>query len=148
MIILFVLFGAFYFILAAVDLPLQKQLHANKLKMTREELKKEVKQSEGDPQLKQQRREKAQKISRSEMLSNVKDATVVMVNPEHYAVALKYREGDMAPKVVAKGRALMALTIIRIAEEAGVEVVVNKPLAREMYRTVKEKATHATKHSS
>ena len=67
----FLLFQA---VLAAIDLPLQRRLHANQLKMTREEMKKELKQSEGDPQLKQQRRQKAQKITRGQMLTNVKDA--------------------------------------------------------------------------
>ena len=72
--------------------------------MSREDIKKEQKQSEGDPQLKQKRREKASSMSRNQMMQNVKTATVVMVNPEHYAVALQWDpEGGRAPVCVAKG---------------------------------------------
>lgn len=135
--LLFTLFAAFYFVLAAVDLPLQKQLHANRLKMTREEIKKEVKQSEGDPQLKQQRREKATKISRSEMLGNVKDATVVMVNPEHYAVALKWDPDDSrAPICVAKGVDHLAAKIREIALDNNIPIHRDPPATRSIYRLV------------
>lgn len=136
-ILLFVLFGAFYFVLAAVDLPLQKQLHANRLKMTREDMKKEMKQSEGDPQLKQQRREKATKISRSEMLSNVKSASVVMVNPEHYAVALKWDpEDSKAPVCVAKGVDHLAAKIRELALANSVPIHRDPPATRSIYRLV------------
>ncbi|WP_300394390.1 flagellar type III secretion system protein FlhB [Henriciella sp.] len=135
--LLFTLFGAFYFVLAAVDLPLQKQLHANKLKMTREDMKKEMKQSEGDPQLKQQRREKATKISRSEMLGNVKSASVVMVNPEHYAVALKWDpESGKAPVCVAKGVDHLAAKIREIAITNNVPIHRDPPAARSIYRLI------------
>ena len=135
--LLFTLFAAFYFVLAAIDLPLQKQLHANRLKMTREEIKKEVKQSEGDPQLKQQRREKATKISRSEMLGNVKDATVVMVNPEHYAVALKWDPDDSrAPICVAKGVDHLAAKIREIALDNNIPIHRDPPATRSIYRLV------------
>ena len=86
-------FGAFQLLLALMDLPLQRYFHAERLRMTREDLKKEMKQSEGDPQLKQQRRERGTQITRGEMMKNVETATVIMVNPEHYAVALKWRQG-------------------------------------------------------
>ena len=143
--LLFTLFGAFYFVLAAIDLPLQKQLHANKLKMTREEMKKEVKQSEGDPQLKQQRREKATKISRSEMLGNVKQASVVMVNPEHYAVALKWDpESGKAPVCVAKGVDHLAAKIREIAIASNVPIHRDPPATRSIYRLVElEEEIHA-----
>ena len=78
---LILFFGAFQIVLALLDLPLQQHLHAERLKMTREEVKKEMKQSEGDPHLKQQRRERGTQITRSDMLKNVEAATVVMVSP-------------------------------------------------------------------
>ena len=136
---LFVLFAAFYFALAAIDLPLQKRLHANRLKMTREDMKKEMKQSECDPQLKQQRREKATKISRSEMLTNVKSASVVMVNPEHYAVALKWDPDDpenRAPICVAKGVDHLAAKIREVALANNVPIHRDPPSTRSIYRLV------------
>ena len=135
--ILFMLFGIFYFVLAAIDLPLQRQLHANKLKMTREDLKKEMKQSEGDPQMKQQRREKASQISRSEMMQNVKKATVVMVNPEHFAVALKWDPNDTkAPVCVAKGVDHLAAKIREVALANNIPIYRDPPSTRSLYRLV------------
>lgn len=130
-------FFAFQFVLAVIDLPLQWRLHANKLKMTREELKKEMKQNEGDPYMKQQRREKGVKISRGQMLTNVKTATVVMVNPTHYAVALKWDpESGRAPVCVAKGTDNLAQRIREIAIEAGVPVYRDPPATRSIYSMV------------
>lgn len=123
--------------LAAIDLPLQKQLHARRLRMTREEMKKEIKQNEGDPQLKQMRREKASKISKREMMQNVKTSTVVMVNPEHYAVALKWDpDGERAPVCVAKGVDHMAARIREVALENDVPIYRDPPCARSLYRLV------------
>ncbi len=134
---LFLIFGAFQFALAAVDLPLQRQLHANKLKMTREEVKKEQKQSEGDPQMKQKRREKAASMSRNQMMQNVKTATVVMVNPEHYAVALKWDpDGGRAPVCVAKGVDHLAARIRETAQENDVPIYRDPPATRSIYRLV------------
>ena len=134
---LFLIFGAFQFALAAIDLPLQRQLHANKLKMSREEIKKEQKQSEGDPQLKQKRREKASSMSRNQMMQNVKTATVVMVNPEHYAVALKWDpEGDRAPVCVAKGVDHLAAKIRETAIANDVPIYRDPPSTRSIYRLV------------
>ena len=130
-------FLLFHFVLAAIDLPLQRRLHANQLRMTREEMKKELKQSEGDPQLKQQRRQKAQKITRGQMLTNVKDATVVMVNPEHYAVALKWDpESSKAPVCVAKGVDHLAARIREVATANNVPIYRDPPAARSMYSLV------------
>ncbi|WP_084395922.1 EscU/YscU/HrcU family type III secretion system export apparatus switch protein [Henriciella aquimarina] len=135
--VLVLLFGAFYFVLAAIDLPLQHRLHNNKLKMTREEVKKEVKQSEGDPQLKQSRRDKATKISRNEMLQNVPGSTVVMVNPEHYAVALKWDPDDSkAPVCVAKGVDHLAAKIREIALANDIPIYRDPPSTRSIYRLV------------
>jgi flagellar biosynthetic protein FlhB len=130
-------FLLFQFVLAAIDLPLQRRLHANQLKMSREEMKKEMKQSEGDPQLKQQRRQKASQITRGQMLTNVKDATVVMVNPEHYAVALKWDpESSKAPVCVAKGVDHLAARIREIATANNVPIYRDPPATRSMYSLV------------
>lgn len=134
---LIIAFGIFQFALAVIDFPLQQNLHATKIKMTREEVKKEQKQSEGDPHVKQQRREKATKISRGEMIKNVKDATVIMVNPEHYAVALKWDpDTQKAPVVVAKGVDNLAAKIREIALENNIPIYRDPPSTRSIYRLV------------
>lgn len=134
---LIIAFGIFQFALALIDFPLQQSLHATKLKMTREEVKKEQKQSEGDPHMKQQRREKATKISRGEMLKSVKDATVIMVNPEHYAVALKWDpDTHKAPIVVAKGVDSLAAKIREIAIDNNIPIFRDPPSTRSIYRLV------------
>jgi len=134
---LIIAFAVFQFILAAIDFPIQKRLHANRLKMTREEMKKELKQSEGDPLLKQQRREKGAKISRGQMMQNVETSTVIMVNPEHYAVALKWDpETQKAPVVVAKGVDHLAAKIREIAIAHQVPIYRDPPSTRAIYATV------------
>lgn len=130
-------FCAFQFVLAAIDLPLQWRLHAGKLRMTREELKKEMKQSEGDPQLKQQRRERGSKISRGQMLADVKTANVVMVNPTHYSVALKWDpDSGKAPVCVAKGVDNMALRIREVALASNIAIFSDPPATRSLYSLV------------
>lgn len=130
-------FCIFQIVLAAIDLPLQRQLHANRLRMTREEMKKEMKQNEGDPMLKQQRREKGKKISRGEMLQNVKESTVVMVNPQHYAVALKWDpDSNRAPVCVAKGVDHLAARIREVALAHNVPIYRDPPATRSIYRLV------------
>lgn len=130
-------FLAFQVALALIDLPLQRQLHMNKLKMSREDMKKEMKQSEGDPQLKMMRREKASKISRGQMMNNVKDATLVMVNPTHYAVALKWDPAsNKAPVCVAKGVDHIAAKIREIATENNIPIYRDPPATRSLYNLV------------
>lgn len=130
-------FLAFQVALALIDLPLQRQLHMNKLKMSREDMKKEMKQSEGDPQLKMMRREKASKISRGQMMNNVKDATLVMVNPTHYAVALKWDpNSNKAPVCVAKGVDHIAAKIREIATENKIPIYRDPPATRSLYNLV------------
>jgi flagellar biosynthesis protein FlhB len=130
-------FLAFQVALAVIDLPLQRQLHLNKLKMSREEMKKEMKQSEGDPELKQMRRQKAQKISSGQMLKNVPQATVIMVNPTHYAVALKWDpDSQKAPVVVAKGADHLAAKIREIAAEHRIPIYRDPPATRSIYNLV------------
>jgi flagellar biosynthetic protein FlhB len=113
------------------------QLHktAKRLRMTKQEVKDEFKQSEGDPQVKGQRRRLALRLLRKQMLSAVPTADVVVTNPTHYAVALKYERGkDSAPVVLAKGEGRMAMRIKAIALEHGVPMIENKPVARLLYK--------------
>lgn len=107
------------------------------LRMTRQELKDEMKQSEGDPMVKGRLRSLARDRARRRMITEVPKATVVIANPTHFAIALRYdRSKDGAPVVVAKGVDLIALSIREIATEHGVPVVEDKPLARAMYDAV------------
>lgn len=135
--LLILIVSAFQFVLAAIDLPIQRQMHANQLKMTREEVKKEMKQSEGDPHMKQSRREKASRITKGQMMQNVKEATVIMVNPEHYAVALKWApDSSKAPVCVAKGVDHLAARIREVAMANDVPIYRDPPSARSIYRLV------------
>jgi flagellar biosynthesis protein FlhB len=107
------------------------------LKMTKEEVKEERKQQDGDPIVKQRRRSLARDMARKRMMASVPRATLVIANPTHYAVALRYvREEDAAPIVVAKGADLLALRIRSIAEENGIPVFEDPPLARSMFAQV------------
>jgi len=108
-----------------------------KLKMTREELKEELKQTEGDPWVKARIRQKQRELSRRRMLAEVPKADVVITNPEHYAVALKYELGKMpAPMVVAKGVDFLAQKIKEIARKHGVPIYEDPPLAQILYKRV------------
>lgn len=108
--------------------------YERQLKMSKQEIKEEYKQTEGDPQIKGRIRELQRKMARSRMMQAVPEADVVIRNPTHFAVALRYRLGeDPAPIVVAKGQDELALRIVAKAEESGVAVVENKPLARALY---------------
>lgn len=130
-------FFVFQACIAVIDLPIQWQMHAKELKMTREEMKKQMKESEGDPYLKQSRKEKGTKISRGEMLQNVKGSTVVMVNPTHYAVALKWdRASASAPICVAKGVDHLAATIRDVAIASGVPIYRDPAATRSIYSLV------------
>lgn len=107
------------------------------LKMTKEEVKEERKQMDGDPIMKQRQRSFARDLARKRMMAAVPKATLVIANPTHFAVALRYvREEDAAPVVVAKGADLIALKIRAIAEEHGIPVFEDKPLARSMFAQV------------
>jgi flagellar biosynthesis protein FlhB len=140
-------FLGFQLLLAVLDLPLQRRLHENKLKMSREEMKKEIKQSEGDPQLKQSRRQAASRISRGQMLQDVKTATVVMVNPTHYAVALRWNPDDnLAPVCVAKGMDHLAAKIREIAVENNVPIFSDPPATRSIYKLVEVDAEILPEH--
>ena len=123
--------------IAALDYFYQRQRFMARHRMTRQELKDEVKQSEGDPQVKARIRQIRLERSRKRMIAAVPEASVVIMNPTHYAVALKYESGKMAaPVCVAKGMDHLALTIRKVAEENDVPVVENPPLARALYAAV------------
>ncbi|WP_295157523.1 flagellar biosynthesis protein FlhB [uncultured Brachyspira sp.] len=126
----------FMIIVAAFDYFFQKRQYINSLKMTKHEMKEEFKEMEGDPLVKSQLQEMARKIVSRTMLKSVPEADVVITNPTHFAIALKYENGDYAPIVTAKGVDHIALKIKEIAKEHNVEVVENKPLARELYYNV------------
>lgn len=109
----------------------------SELKMTKEEIKEERKQSDGDPIFKQRQRSFARDLARKRMIASVPRATLVIANPTHFAVALRYvREEDAAPIVVAKGQDLIALKIREIAERHGIPVFEDPPLARSMFAQV------------
>lgn len=125
-------------VIAAIDYFVQFKMHNQDLKMSKQEVKDEYKQQEGDPQLKGKIKQKQREMSRQRMMQSVSDATVVITNPTHLAIALKYEEGtDMeAPKVLAKGADYLALKIKSIAKENEIPIIENKPLARMMYDKV------------
>jgi flagellar biosynthetic protein FlhB len=123
--------------MAAADYVWQRQRFQARHRMSRQELRDELKQSEGDPQIKGRIRQLRQERSRKRMMAAVPEATVVIMNPTHYAVALRYESGKMgAPVCVAKGVDRIALRIREIAEEHDVPVVENPPLARALYASV------------
>lgn len=124
-------------ILALADFAYQKWQNLQSMKMTKQEVKDEMKNYDGDPKIKQKRRQIQLQMSRQRMMKDVKDADVVITNPTHLSVALKYEEASMrAPIVVAKGADLLALRIREIAKAESIPLVENKPLARALYRDV------------
>ncbi len=125
-------------VLAVADLGYQWWEFIKKLRMTQQEMKDESKEREGNPLIRQRQRSLQMEAARRRMMSEVAKASVVVTNPTHYAVALTYDVTRApAPLVVARGTRLMALRIRRMALEAGVPVIENKPLARALYRHAK-----------
>ncbi len=121
-------------VLALADYAFQRRTVMKQLRMTKQEIKDEAKQTEGDPHVKSAIRSRQLAISRNRMLSAVASADVVLVNPTHYAVALKYEASRGAPRVVARGAGSLALKIREQARRHRVPVVEDKPLARTLYR--------------
>ena len=122
---------------AAVDLPLRRARHASRLRMTRQEVQDENKETEGDPNAKQNRRKRGAEIARNQMLRDAGEATVVVTNPTHYAVALRWeRDGETVPVCVAKGTDHLALAIRARAQAAGVPIQEDKPTARALHASV------------
>lgn len=126
--------GIAFVTVAALDYMYQWWNYEREMRMTKEEIKEEYKQMEGDPKIKGKMKEIQRQRAMSRMMQQVPQADVVIRNPTHFAVALRYRpEVDAAPIVLAKGQDELALRIVKVAEEAGVPVMENVPLARALY---------------
>lgn len=124
-------------LLVVIDVPFQLWNHARQLRMSKEDLRKEAKEDEGDPQVKARIRSMQREMARRRMMAEVPKADVVVTNPTHYAVALKYQDRSMrAPKVVAKGSQLVAARIRELAAEHHIPVLEVPPLARALYHHV------------
>ena len=127
--------------LSIIDFVYQKWQTRKDLMMTRHEIKEEHKQSEGNPQIKSRIRTIQRSLARQRMLSRVPKASVIITNPTHFAVALRYEPGMAAPTVVARGMDFLALKIIEIGRKCSITIVRNPPLARALYKQVKLDAT-------
>ena len=122
-------------VVALADLTFQKYKHVEDLKMTKQEIKDENKQTEGNPEIKKRIKQKQFEMFQKRMMNDVPTADVIITNPTHFAVALKYQEGMAAPTVVAKGQDAIALKIREIATEHNVPIVEDKPVARALYKS-------------
>lgn len=132
------LIAATLFLVALVDVPFQLWNYYRKLRMSREDVRQEHKESEGDPHIKAQIRRQQQQMARRRMMAEVPKADIVLTNPTHFAVALQYLDGDMrAPRVVAKGTELVAARIREMAKEHKVAILEAPPLTRALYRHTK-----------
>jgi len=124
-------------VLSIPDYYFQKKELMESLKMSKQEMKEEYKETQGDPHLKARLREMQRELVMKNMIREVPTADVVVTNPTHYAIALKYDKDTMeAPTVIAKGADSMALKIRQIARENSVSIIENRPLAQQMYRDV------------
>ena len=125
-------------LVVGIDVPYQLWSHAHKLRMSREDLRQEQKESDGDPQVKAQIRRKQQQMAKNRMMAEVPKADIIVTNPTHFAVALKYLDKEMrAPRVVAKGTDLVALRIRALAKENNIPILEAPPLTRALYRHTK-----------
>lgn len=121
-------------IITAIDVPIQIYQHAQKLRMTLQQVKDEMKDSDGRPEIKQKIRQLQQQMANNRMMQEMPSADVVITNPDHYSVALRYDQGkDSAPVVVAKGLDFMAFKIREVASEYEIPIVSAPPLARAVY---------------
>jgi len=122
-------------VISIIDFAYQKYKHNKELKMSIQEIKEEYKQQEGDPQIKSKIRQKQREMASNRMMQDVPDATVVITNPTHLAIAIKYEQGgEGAPIVVAIGADNVAIKIKEIASENDIPIIENKPLARLIYK--------------
>lgn len=125
-------------LVVAIDVPYQLWSHAHKLRMSREDLRQEQKENDGDPHVKAQIRRKQQQMAKNRMMAEVPKADIIVTNPTHFAVALKYLDKEMrAPRVVAKGTDLVALRIRALAKENNIPILEAPPLTRALYRHTK-----------
>lgn len=125
-----------FIVMAVMDFAYQKWQNLQDLKMSKQEVKEEFKQQEGDPKIKGKIRQKQRQMAMARMMQEVPQADVIVTNPTHFAVALKYQSGMSAPIVIAKGQDLVAQKIKAIARESKVPIVENKPLARALFAAV------------
>ena len=129
--------GMIFLFLAGLDYLFQRWQHRKELMMTQQEVKEEYKEREGSPLIKSRIRSLQREMSRKRMMEDVKTADVIVTNPTHYAIALKYKPGEMhAPKIVAKGAGFVAARIKEIAFRFRVPVIENKPLAQGLFHAV------------
>jgi flagellar biosynthetic protein FlhB len=130
--------GLFYILVAILDYLYRRWEYMRNLKMSRQEVKEEYKRLEGDPLVKQRMRDLQRQVAYQRMMSSVPQADVVVTNPTHIAVALKYEQNKMkAPVLLAKGERKIAEEIRRIAEDREISIVQNEPLARSIYRSTR-----------
>lgn len=133
----FLILAAALAVVTSLEVPYQLWQFRDQFKMSREEIKEELREQEGSPQTKRRLRALRMKLARARMMSEVPKSDVIIVNPDHFAAALRYREDRMrAPRLLAKGTGLVALRIRAVAEEHGVPVVEAPPLARSLNRFV------------
>ncbi|MCL2520174.1 MAG: flagellar biosynthesis protein FlhB [Spirochaetaceae bacterium] len=123
-------------VIAIIDFFFQKRQYTENLKMTKRDVKEEMKEDLGNPYIKSRIRQRMIELLSANMIQNVPKADVVVTNPTHFAIAIEYTPGSYAPRVTAKGVDSIALNIRRIAEEHRVPIIENKPLARALYDTV------------
>lgn len=128
--------SAVMIVLAALDYFYQGWEHKESLKMSKQEVKEEYKQMEGNPQIKGKIKERQRAMAMQRMMQEVPKADVIVTNPTHFAVAIKYEQSMSAPVIVAKGQDFLAQRIKEVAKENKVTIVENKPLARTLYSTV------------
>jgi flagellar biosynthetic protein FlhB len=128
---------AVFFVFAIIDLIYQRYTYKKSLRMSKQEIKEEFKQTEGNPEIKAKIRQLQREMAKKRMIAEVPKADVVITNPTHYAIALRYdKTKDEAPRVIAKGVDKVALKIKEIARENDIMIVENPPLARELYKSV------------
>ncbi len=129
--------GIFYIIIAILDYAYQRYEYIKGLKMSKKEIKDEYKRLEGDPMIKQRQRDAARQMAQGQQIGAVPDSDVIVTNPVHIAIAIRYKPNDMpAPIIVAKGKRLIAMTIKSVAETHRVPIIENPLLARELYGSV------------
>lgn len=129
--------AALLVVLALLDFSFQKFQHTKDMRMTKQEVRQEMKDMDGDPQIKQRRARVARQLAMQRMAQQVPQADVILTNPTHLSIALRYDSDTMrAPKVIAKGADLMAMRIRQIATANGIPLVERKPLARAIYSSV------------
>lgn len=128
--------GIILIVLAIIDFMYQKYEHEKSLRMSKQDIKDEYKKTEGDPHIKGKIKEKQRKMAMQRMMQDVPKADVIITNPTHFAVALKYESGMEAPKVLAKGTDYVALKIREVAKAHSIITMENRPLARALYAQV------------